>query len=157
MADNSDLVMLRDRFEIKPGTRLSQFDQGSALAYAVEDHSHSGRKLFALICSGKVPCRGLSLPERRAQILQAAAECFGTRGFRGTTTRDVAAAVGITEAALYRHFSGKEAIYAAILDQRIAAPEFVAHLDADARAGDEQTVFFGMALRMLESVEADPS
>ncbi|WP_459853020.1 protein kinase family protein [Dongia sp. agr-C8] len=68
MAEDSDLVMLRDRFEIKPGTRLSQFDQGSALAYAVEDHSQSGRKLFALICPGTVPCRGLHLPERRSQI-----------------------------------------------------------------------------------------
>jgi len=68
MADNSDQVMLRDRFEIKPGTRLSQFDQGAALAYAVEDHSQNGRKLFALIAPGTVPCRGLNLPERRSQI-----------------------------------------------------------------------------------------
>ena len=68
MADDSDLVMLRDRFEIKPDSRLSQFDQGNALAYAVEDRSHTGRKLFALVCSGTVPCRGLKLPERRAQI-----------------------------------------------------------------------------------------
>ncbi|WP_395020536.1 hypothetical protein [Dongia sp.] len=68
MAEDSDLVMLRDRFEIKPGTRLSQFDQGAALAYAAEDHSQTGRKLFALICPGTVPCRGLNLPERRSQI-----------------------------------------------------------------------------------------
>ncbi|MDQ7246530.1 hypothetical protein [Dongia sedimenti] len=68
MADDSDLVMLRDRFELKPASRLPQFDQGDALAYAVEDRSHTGRKLFALICSGTVPCRGLNLPERRTQI-----------------------------------------------------------------------------------------
>jgi hypothetical protein len=68
MADNSDLVMLQDRFEIKPGSRMPQFDQGDALAYAAEDHSHTGRKLFALICPGTVPCRGLNLPERRGQI-----------------------------------------------------------------------------------------
>src|SRR5262245_98319 len=68
MADNSDAVMLRDRFEIKPGTRLSQFDQGSALAYAAEHHSQTGRTLFALICPGTLPCRGLNLPERRSQI-----------------------------------------------------------------------------------------
>jgi hypothetical protein len=60
--------MLRDRFEIKPATRMPQFDQGAALAYAAEDHSHTGRNLFALICPGTVPCRGLQLPERRAQI-----------------------------------------------------------------------------------------
>jgi len=68
MADDGETVMLRDRFEIKPGVRLSQFDQGQALAYVVEDHSHTGRKLFALVAPGTVPCRGLNLPERRAQI-----------------------------------------------------------------------------------------
>jgi hypothetical protein len=68
MADNSDLVMLRDRFEIKPASRLPQFDQGAALAYAAEDHGQTGRKLFALICPGTMPCRGLNLPERRGTI-----------------------------------------------------------------------------------------
>src|SRR4051812_48080178 len=68
MADDNDLVSLQDRFEIRPGSRLPQFDQGAAQAYAVEDRSHSGRKLFALICPGTVPCRGLNLPEHRAQI-----------------------------------------------------------------------------------------
>ena len=64
-AEDSDLVMLRDRFEIKPSARLPQFDQSSAEAYAAEDHSHTGRKLFALICPGTIPCRGLDLPERK--------------------------------------------------------------------------------------------
>ena len=95
--------------------------------------------------------------ERRAQILRAGAERFGTRGFHGTTTRDIAAAVGITEAALYRYFSGKEAIYAAILDERIAAPDHLAPLEAAARAGDDRAVLGGLALAILESVEADPS
>jgi AcrR family transcriptional regulator len=30
--------------------------------------------------------------------------CFAARGFSGTTTREIAAGVGITEAALYRYF-----------------------------------------------------
>ena len=38
------------------------------MAYAAEDHSHTGRKLFALICPGTMPCRGLNLPERRTPI-----------------------------------------------------------------------------------------
>jgi AcrR family transcriptional regulator len=42
-------------------------------------------------------------------------------GFSGTTTREIAARVGITEAALYRHFEGKEALYAAIIDRKMAA------------------------------------
>ncbi len=103
------------------------------------------------------PRRRRSAEERRAQILRAAAHCFGTRGFHGTTTRDVAAAVGITEAALYRYFTGKEAIYAAILDERIAAADPIAPLEPAARADDDRGVFAGLALALLQSVEADPS
>ncbi len=95
--------------------------------------------------------------ERRDQILREAARCFGTRGFRGTTTRDVANAVGITEAALYRYFPGKEAMYAAILDARMAAPEVTAALEPLTRARDDRRVFTELALTILRSVEADPS
>src|SRR5262245_25066207 len=84
--------------------------------------------------------------ERREQILRAAAECFGTRGFHGTTTRDIAAAVGITEAALYRHFSGKQAIYTAIFEERLAARDLLAPLESAARAGDDRAVFTGLAV-----------
>src|SRR5262249_9391596 len=98
-----------------------------------------------------------SAEERRAQILREAARCFGTRGFRGTTTRDIAEAVGITEAALYRHFPGKEAIYAAILDARMAVPEVIAALGPAARERDDQRVSRGLANAIFGSVEADPS
>jgi hypothetical protein len=77
MADDGDLVMLRDRFEIKPASRLQQFDQGPSLAYAAEDHAQTGRKLFALICPGSVPARGLNLPERRNQIAMLWPEASG--------------------------------------------------------------------------------
>jgi TetR/AcrR family transcriptional regulator len=95
--------------------------------------------------------------ERRSQILREAARCFGTRGFRGTTTRDVAHAVGITEAALYRHFAGKEAIYAAILDARMTVASVTDAVAPAADAGDDEQVFTRLAVAVLESVEADPS
>jgi AcrR family transcriptional regulator len=94
---------------------------------------------------------------RRADILAAAARCFGSRGFGGTTTRDIAAAVGITEAALYRYFPSKEAIYTAILDGRMAAPDPVDRVEAAARAGDDAGVFGGLAQALLEAVEQDPT
>jgi hypothetical protein len=68
MADNGDRVILNDRFELKPATRLAQFDQGTAQAFAAEDLSHPGRKVFALVAAGALPCRALHLPERRGQI-----------------------------------------------------------------------------------------
>jgi AcrR family transcriptional regulator len=95
---------------------------------------------------------------RRDQILRAASECFGTRGFHGTTTRDIAAAVGITEAALYRYFDGKEAIYTAILEARMATPDAVdAANQALAAGGDDEAVFGALLRALLAGVSSDPS
>jgi len=84
-------------------------------------------------------------------------DCFAARGFRGTTTRDIAARVGITEAALYRHFPSKEALYAAIVEQKMAAPEWMDVVAEAAAAGDDRGVFGGLAHALLASTEDDPS
>jgi AcrR family transcriptional regulator len=107
--------------------------------------------------SEPLPARRLPADERRAQILREAAQLFGSRGFKGTTTRDVAARIGITEAALYRYFPSKEAMYAAILDERMAAADLLAPIEPLAAAGDDRGVFTELALTLLRSVEADPS
>ena len=101
--------------------------------------------------------RRLPADERRAQILREAARLFGSHGFKGTTTRDVAAQVGITEAALYRYFPSKEAMYAAILDERIASTELLEPIEPIAATGDDRAVFTVLALTLLRSVEDDPS
>jgi len=95
--------------------------------------------------------------ERRGQILRAAMDCFAARGFRGTTTRDIAARVGLTEAALYRHFPSKEALYAAIVEQKMAAPEWMEVVAEAAAAGDDRAVFGGLAHSLLRAAEDDPS
>jgi AcrR family transcriptional regulator len=95
--------------------------------------------------------------ERRRQIVGEAMRCFSAKGFRGTTTRDIAKRVGITEAALYRYFESKEALYAAIIDEKIAAPDPVEALEPAARAGDARAVFEGLARGFLRTGDADPS
>jgi AcrR family transcriptional regulator len=58
--------------------------------------------------------------ERRAAIVRAAVELFAQRGFRGTTTRELASAVGVSEPVLYQHFATKRDLYTAIIDHMIA-------------------------------------
>jgi AcrR family transcriptional regulator len=58
----------------------------------------------------------LSSEERKASIVEAAIRLFGEKGFRGTTTRELAAAVGVSEPILYEHFKTKGDLYAAIID-----------------------------------------
>ena len=53
--------------------------------------------------------------ERRAAIIKAASGVFVEKGFARTTTRELAAAAGVSEALLFKHFPSKEAIYTAIL------------------------------------------
>ena len=49
-----------------------------------------------------------SLPEASRRLVLAAVEAFATRGFHGTTTRDIASAAGMSPAALYVHHRSKE-------------------------------------------------
>ena len=51
----------------------------------------------------------------KERILKAALELFSKNGFYGTSMSDIAGKLGLTKAALYRHFSGKEEILDAIL------------------------------------------
>jgi len=53
---------------------------------------------------------------RRAQILQVAIGLFSNKGFSGVTTKEIAAAAGISEAMVFRHFATKHELYHAILD-----------------------------------------
>jgi AcrR family transcriptional regulator len=60
----------------------------------------------------------MSAAERRHSIVEAAVKLFSERGFRGTTTRELAAAVGVTEPVLYEHFKTKRDLYNAIIDAK---------------------------------------
>ncbi|MEP6788311.1 MAG: TetR/AcrR family transcriptional regulator [Acidobacteriota bacterium] len=55
---------------------------------------------------------------RREQILQTAVNLFSQRGFKGTTTKEIARAAGVSEAMVFRHFATKDELYGAILDNK---------------------------------------
>jgi AcrR family transcriptional regulator len=52
--------------------------------------------------------------ETRARILLAARACFGSYGYDQTTNKDIAAAAGITQAAIYNHFASKPDLFVAV-------------------------------------------
>ncbi|MCL3819514.1 TetR/AcrR family transcriptional regulator [Aeromicrobium wangtongii] len=53
--------------------------------------------------------------ERKREILQATRALFDERGVRDAQIEDIARAVGINRAIIYRHFSGKEELFAETL------------------------------------------
>lgn len=59
--------------------------------------------------------REAQLEKTHKAILDAARTLFLSRGYQGTSTRDIAKAVGITQPALYHHFDDKEVIYLQVI------------------------------------------
>jgi AcrR family transcriptional regulator len=57
----------------------------------------------------------LDSDERRRAIVMAAVPLFARNGFSGTTTRELAAAAGVSEALLFKHFPSKQLLYREIL------------------------------------------
>ncbi|MGW6656553.1 TetR/AcrR family transcriptional regulator [Rhodococcus sp. NPDC055024] len=79
--------------------------------------------------------------DRKQQILAAAGELFRERGYHNVSVAQVAAAVGITAPALYRHFKNKpDLLYAAVnagiesLYDRVAGSEDLKSLIAELAA-----------------------
>jgi AcrR family transcriptional regulator len=97
--------------------------------------------------------------ERRLQILRVAMRLFSQRGFRGTTTKEIALAAGVSEAMVFRHFATKEELYSAILDHKACLHDALDPLQivADAiRRKDDRAVFEGIALDALNQHDCDP-
>src|SRR3954464_11146023 len=69
--------------------------------------------------------------EREAQIIAATRELFDARGVRDAQIEDVARAVGINRAIIYRHFTGKEELFA------LTEAEYLKELDARLSAVDD--------------------
>jgi len=55
--------------------------------------------------------------ETKQRILQAAQRLFASRGYDGTTTRDLASTAGVAEGTLFRHFENKKAILIEVATQ----------------------------------------
>lgn len=61
--------------------------------------------------------RAEQLAKTRNAILTTATKLFLEHGFGGTSTRDIAKQIGITQPALYHHFSDKEELYLDVLTE----------------------------------------
>lgn len=71
--------------------------------------------------SGRVPPRAGTRPRnRKALIIDAAADLFYERGYADVAMADVAAAVNVRASSLYRHFAGKSELLSAVLHDELA-------------------------------------
>jgi AcrR family transcriptional regulator len=100
--------------------------------------------------------------ERREQILTTAVNLFSQHGFRGTTTKEIARAAGVSEAMVFRHFATKDALYGAILDNkgcREGVHKFPWEDDDVLKRAlaekDDFAVFYNIALSALDKHQKD--
>lgn len=95
-------------------------------------------------CSERLDTRG----DTRERLLQAGIESFAVDGFRATTIRTIAAAVGVTPAAVYAHFSSKEEILSAALARGWRL--FLSHVVAPGDPGGPRERLEGLCRRHLD-------
>ncbi|MFI1169236.1 TetR family transcriptional regulator [Streptomyces sp. NPDC020801] len=67
------------------------------------------------IPSARAGTKGVPRAQREQQILAAATEEFGRRGYEGTSLAAVAARVGVTKTLLHQYFGAKQDLYLACL------------------------------------------
>ncbi|HEU0183336.1 MAG TPA: TetR/AcrR family transcriptional regulator [Agromyces mariniharenae] len=93
--------------------------------------------------------RGYPKGERRkAEIVEAAFAAFASQGFRNASMVQIAAACGVSRAGLVHHFPTKEALLAAVLEERdrVNGELFFDGFDA----GRDGLDYFSRLLRLIE-------
>ena len=92
---------------------------------------------------------GSTATETRGRILETASQLFRDKGFSGTSMRDLSESLGITTAALYYHFDGKDAILDGLVGPFLDSLQSIADTPLAAPADPEAV------LRQLAAVLID--
>lgn len=91
------------------------------------------------------------------RILNEALIMFAENGYKGTNLRDLAARLGLSKSALYKHYESKEAIWNSMIDkmeyyyaQRFGSAERLPQIP---KSGEE---LFGLTMGMIKFTVHDP-
>jgi len=101
------------------------------------------------------PRRRLSSQARRRELLDAALQEFGNRGYYLTQMEHVAATAGVSKALLYQHFASKEELFAAVTEH--VAEGFTRRLpEVLGTAGDALGAWRGVVALLCDLVTERP-
>jgi TetR/AcrR family transcriptional regulator len=101
----------------------------------------------------------MTAAERQNQLLEVAMSAFARRGFKGTTTKEIAAAAGVAEAVIFQHFPSKEALYSAVLDLHLDAADeqkWIKGISDCMERNDDEGVIQSLIRRILNSYRWNP-
>jgi TetR/AcrR family transcriptional regulator len=107
----------------------------------------------------RTPQHRMSAADRQRQLLEVALNSFSRRGFKGTTTKEIAAAAGIAEAVIFQHFPSKEALYSAVLELHLETADeqkWTEEVNDCMERNDDEGVFLSFIRRILHAYRFDP-
>ncbi len=104
-----------------------------------------------------MPSLRMAGEDRKNQIVDTAIKLFSVKGFNGTTTKEIADAIGISEAAIFRYFSTKEELYSAIIDRKTNQSPPFQFPEKEAGDRNDYLVFLKIAQTILKRHLNDPS
>ena len=97
----------------------------------------------------------LSGPERKESILSAAQGLFASKGLHGVSVDEIARAVNVSPAILYRHFESKQTLYAAVLNKFSCQRQ--SYVDTIVSHGTNfEDVLAGMTQVYIENIAQNP-
>jgi TetR/AcrR family transcriptional regulator len=105
------------------------------------------------------PHNRMSAADRQHQLLEVAMNAFSRRGFKGATTKEIAAAAGVTEAVIFQHFPSKEALYSAVLELHLDTGDeekWIEEVNNCMECNDDEGVFRSFIRRILLTYRCDP-
>jgi len=96
-------------------------------------------------------------PNRRQCLIGSASKLFAEHGYEGTTIRQIARECGITEAAIYKHFEGKDQLYEEVIHSKSRQHEISAYLATCGGLADVEDVLYTVARHILATARQDPN
>lgn len=93
--------------------------------------------------------------QRSRAIIEATLGIFAREGFAGATTRRIAAAAGVSEALVFKHFPTKDSLYRAIIEGKIREIDRTFPLDDAGDELDDEAWLTKLASSIFQRVEAD--
>lgn len=96
------------------------------------------------------------ISRRRASLLEAGLEVFGTKGYRATSVKELCGQVGLTERYFYESFANREALLAAVFDMLAADLDAALRTALERRRGDASTRVEAVVTTFFDFMREDP-
>jgi AcrR family transcriptional regulator len=102
------------------------------------------------------PFRQKGEKDTKEKIFDAAIELFAKKGFKGTSVREIASVLALTEGAIYRHFSSKDEILEQVFNYAERVLFTALPIEESMGRFQGQSIFRGMLEPLPELIGSDP-